>query len=118
MTRSPARLVLSLFVCLVVAVSLPGAISAADPADPSFASVPIDSGAGPISVGDLNGDAFPEIVVTASHSTDALTVELVDGHGGYTSAEYVAAHAFGPAAIADLNGDTFPDLAVASLSAD
>ena len=70
-----------------------------------------------VALGDLDGDTFLDLIVTANGGgIGKLWVLLGDGAGGFgPKAETVAANSMGPGslAVADLNGDTIPDVAVA-----
>ena len=66
------------------------------------------------SIGDVNGDGFPDIVVTNNYSGD-VTVLLGNGDGtvGTASVGYaVGGSPVRPAIVADLNGDGLADVAV------
>ena len=70
-----------------------------------------------VALGDLDGDTFLDLIVTANGGgIGKLWVLLGDGVGGFgPKAETVAGNSMGPGslAVADLNGDTIPDVAVA-----
>jgi hypothetical protein len=80
--------------------------------------VPYRTGLGPsfVSIGDLNGDDKPDLVVTNSLSQ---TVSVFLGHGdGTFGAQMAYATGMSPrsVAIADLNGDNKADLTVANVT--
>jgi len=65
-----------------------------------------------ISFGDLNGDGFPDLVVT-NMVTNRAYVFLNDGQGNFTiSSEIYGGLGSAAAAIGDFNGDGSPDVAV------
>ncbi|MFZ6002783.1 MAG: FG-GAP-like repeat-containing protein [Actinomycetota bacterium] len=69
-----------------------------------------------ISLGDLDGDTFLDLIATASGGIGKVWVRLGDGAGGFgPQSETIAGSNLGSGslAVADLNGDTFPDVAVA-----
>jgi hypothetical protein len=67
-----------------------------------------------IAVADVNGDGFPDIVVT-NGTDNTLTVLLGNGQGKFTAKAPIATGATPVSvAIADFNGDSIPDLAVAN----
>jgi hypothetical protein len=70
---------------------------------------------GSVVIGDLNGDAFPDLVVDSPEpSGGALMVLLGNGDGSFGPAKnYGGANSV---AIGDLNGDGKPDLATANFS--
>jgi len=67
-----------------------------------------------VAIADFNGDARPDFVL-AQQDTNAVTVYMNDGNGGFRPQADTAA-GVGPAALAvgDFNGDAFPDVAAAN----
>jgi len=84
---------------------LPTAIVALQSAPPEFAHV---------AKGDLNGDGFDDLVVSAYDGSQNQTVEIYHGNaaGGFDPPVVISDGIGGPVAIADFNGDGRPDLAV------
>ena len=67
-----------------------------------------------VAIADFNRDGRPDFIV-AQNDTNAVTVFLNDGNGGFIP-QVDSAAGVGPAALAigDFNGDAFPDVAVAN----
>jgi Ca2+-binding RTX toxin-like protein len=85
-------------------------------------TVGLNGGDVPISVaiGDLNGDARPDLV-TANYRSKSVSVLLGDGAGGFAAATNVGLNGGeepASVAIGDLNGDTRPDLVTANFASD
>lgn len=74
---------------------------------------PAGNGAAGLTVADLNGDGFPDLVT--ANSGAALTILFGNGKAGFTTATVLLPSGAGPTGVAvgDFNGDGFPDLAVA-----
>ena len=71
-----------------------------------------------LAIGDLNGDAKPDLVV-ANEGSDDVSVLLGNGDGSFQSAMNHSAGDYpSSVAIGDLNGDAKPDLAVANRGSD
>ncbi|MFQ5665160.1 MAG: FG-GAP repeat domain-containing protein [Candidatus Binatia bacterium] len=77
---------------------------------------PGDEGAEAVAVGDLNGDAVPD-VVTANHQPDGVSVLLGHGDGTFGAPETLPV-GIEPTglALADLNGDGFLDAVTANFA--
>ena len=68
-----------------------------------------------VAIGDLNGDAKPDLV-TANNRSDNVSVLLGNGDGSFqTPLDYNAGSGPRSVAIGDLNGDAKPDLTVANV---
>jgi aryl carrier-like protein len=80
------------------------------------ARIDYDAADGPssVAIGDLNGDAKPDLAV-ANRRSNNVSVLLGNGDGSFQSAvNYGAVDGPKSVAIGDLNGDANPDLAVAN----
>lgn len=98
--------------CLLVASGEPaGAAATFAPAQP----FPTGSGPASVAIGDLNGDARPDLVV-ANQSSNTVSVLLAGGAPGAFLPKVDHPTGAQPASVAigDLNGDGRPDLAVAN----
>jgi hypothetical protein len=102
--------------CLAGLVIVPSALAAFGfGAATNFAT---GSGASSVTVGDLNGDAKPDLAVANSGSgfnVGNVSVLLGDGAGSFaTATNYATGDLSSSVAVGDLNGDAKPDLALAN----
>src|SRR5262249_7011537 len=67
-------------------------------------------GAATVSGGDLNGDGYPDLVITG-HASDAVSVLLNNGNGTFQDpVDFGTGDYTTKVSVADLDGDGYPDL--------
>jgi hypothetical protein len=116
----PRKLLILACSLAMVAVSLAGTAHAASrPIFSTGALVDTDPNTGPVTIGHVNADGFPDLV-SRSGFTDSVAVRLGTGDGTFEPRDLYSAGGtpYGEVAIGDVTGDGVPDLAVANLFTD